>query len=154
MANKAIIRRIEAADIDYILDNLWENSQQEAVIFGVPEIEDLRQYLYSKLDQRMAYTITDNQPIAVFGATDQGDRVFTTWFVATPQFIDYYASITRALKKIIQDQIVIEQALQVVTYSACLNEKVERWFSLLGLYPDPANAPDIPIKRFVYGEKS
>lgn len=144
-----VVQPLKTSDIDYIVTNIWDRSEDEAAIFGVPDRNNLREYLCAKLGQRHAYTLKGDYPVAVFGATDQGERIFTTWFVASHDFINYYLPITRALKKIIRQKVMSEQPKQLMTYSACLSGKAQRWFSLLGLHPDPNNN-DQPIKRFIW----
>ena len=142
--------RVTPEDIQHVLNGLWTRGEKEAVKAGFTSREQLMAYLLS-VSGEYGYTMrTDDEPVAVFGATMSEGKYFT-WFVATERFSEIGKQATRFLKGFIKERVAGRPDAHLEMISAVEHPEAEKWFNLLGFFKYPEVKQGI-FTRYVYDQ--
>lgn len=123
--------RLSYADVDYVINNLWQRGCDEVKAFGFESTEGLANFIMAGADEHGYVLTADDVPVVVFGASlEQG--TWFTWFLATEQFSDLGTQATRFFNDFLKKRLKENPGARLELISACDHSEATRWFRILG----------------------
>ncbi len=120
------------ADIDFVIEHLWERGEAEAEKFGMTDKNEIGRYLHS-LPREFAWTIWHGfSPLAVLIASRTDDGVYHTSFIATNEFPKAGLAATRILNRLFKQVMAAHPDKKFELWSASDHPSADKWFEVTG----------------------
>lgn len=123
---------VTEADIDFIVDNFWARGEEEAVLYGLKDKNEVKRYLLG-VSKKYGFCLkTEGEPVAAFGAASYDGHNYNTWFIATDRFTEQALGITKFLRGFIKEKLAEHPEAELHLISAVGHPDAGRWFNALG----------------------
>lgn len=115
-----------------VFNNPADFTARDFKAFNVDSIDKARAVVDSSA---ASYTASLNgKPIALAGVIDQGNDVYQTWFLATPDFYKNGRALTKWLNDLMDNFKQKNDVTKFISKSLCDSRLVETWFKRIGFY--------------------
>lgn len=131
-------QEINPKDISYILDYPWKISQGEWRLTGESDKEDTLLYIMEllRLARKGGYSklwkTTGNDPIAILGGFQVGERKYETFFIASQHMEAHALRLSFDMRQILREQAPHHKGCTCSLYSESEHPGQISWFRFLG----------------------